>query len=149
MDAFPWRVARAAFLTLLVTGACHPDETSDTNNLRADVLYCEDALAYLSSCCPDFHADAVRCHHYDDVYQHNDCGSYSYGHVEEEPALSLAESQCILAVSCAALPSSGMCARAQAALPYTESSSTHHTDGDYHQYDTHESASQTHPPVCP
>jgi hypothetical protein len=149
MHATSWRVAQSAVLALVVAGACHPDETTDTNNLRPDVLYCEDALTYLTSCCPDFHPDAIRCHHYEDTYDHQGCGSYTYRHTEEYPALSRAESQCIVSTSCDALRLNGICARAQTATPYTESSYRSHEDGDHSEYDPAGGSSQTHPAVCP
>ena len=65
--------------------------------LRQDELECEDAVAYLQGCCPDWAGATVACS-YD-----SGCGSVT------ETALSIDESQCILAESCTQIVASGIC----------------------------------------
>ncbi len=102
--------------------ACSSEDTVDEQQLREDVLYCEDAIGVLESCCPGFVADELACVHY--VKKHEpSCGDGTYSTVRENPALDLAESQCIREMSCSGLVSSGVCKRAQAARAQKSSDS--------------------------
>ncbi|MDB5216599.1 MAG: hypothetical protein JWO86_4526 [Myxococcaceae bacterium] len=87
--------------------------TIDDQQLREDVLYCEDAVAYLETCCVGFVAQKLACVHYQKETQPS-CGS-GYSLEKEDPALDLAESKCISARSCDVLVRQGVCGRAQAA----------------------------------
>jgi hypothetical protein len=122
--------------------ACGYDSRSsvDDNNFREDVISCEDALAKLEGCCPDFRPNAVRCH-YSEIQSFPIFGCTpreGLPREHEEPALSLAASQCILDLSCPELVDKGVCRRAQAAKPYVNEE----TASDPAQ-------SKSHPPVCP
>jgi hypothetical protein len=117
--------------------------SSDDNNFREDVVWCEEALAQLTSCCGGFDPTKVKCHYHD--YSGGGCsGVYNWEH----PALSIEESRCILGESCGALNANGVCARAQAATPYTSSSSGGSCASLASGTRCDDDAS-THPPVCP
>jgi hypothetical protein len=90
------------------------DTTIDDQQLREDVLYCEDAVAYLETCCVGFVPQKLACVHYQKETQPS-CGSGGYSLEKEDPALDLAESKCITARSCDVLVRQGVCGRAQAA----------------------------------
>jgi hypothetical protein len=107
------RAACAAGLSALVA----------SGGLRQDEIECEEAVAYLQGCCPDFSGATVACRH------DSGCG------VSVATALSVDESQCILAQSCAQIAAAGLCEKVKN-LP---SPST----------DTWDETSTSHPPVCP
>jgi hypothetical protein len=69
--------------------------------LRQDELECEEAVAVLNHCCPNFPDSQVSC-----VYGDVGCSTVY-------PDISIAESQCIRAESCDELVSSGVCARTE------------------------------------
>lgn len=124
----------AAVVVLLL--ACTFDTSKhDHDEFREDVVLCEEAVSYLTSCCDRFDAHAIACrYHYDST--ESGCSTSIDA---ESPALSLDESRCIVGRSCAALRANGICARAQTASPYT--SQTHPNSAD--------AARSSHAPVCP
>ncbi len=128
-----------AFVALLF--ACGDGSKHDYDNFREDVVFCEDAVAYLTTCCPDFQPHAVACqYHYD--YTPGGCDTAATTDAEN-PALDLEESRCILGRSCDALRAGGVCARAQKATPYSEHG------GPSDSYPSSSSSSHsTHAPVC-
>ena len=71
-------------------------------DLRQDELDCEEAVAVLKDCCPDFPVTMVSC-----VYESSACSTVY-------PDFPVSESQCIRSQSCSSLVSTGVCARAQA-----------------------------------
>jgi hypothetical protein len=91
--------------------ACSGGETHDHDDLREDVLYCEEAVAALSECCPGFsQSGSLSCQYSYDYYPAQSCGGSS--HTESTtPDLSLAESRCILALTCDALVAQRVCER--------------------------------------
>ena len=99
-------------LSVTVVIACGDDGVEeDDNQFRADVLWCEEALARLTDCCPGFDARVVECNYY---YSFDKgCGSPTTKHVQ--PALTASESECIRDLSCDQLIATNVCARAQAA----------------------------------
>ncbi len=104
-----------ALLALLFLARCQ-------GGLRDDELYCEQAANELAGCCAGFDPTNLSC-----TYGSSGCQT-SY------PALTVAESDCILAESCASLVSTRVCARAMEALPIQ-------TTGD--------GGLTNHPQVCP
>jgi hypothetical protein len=92
-------------LVLLVCGklACKEDPKDDSNPFREAVVRCEDAVAHLSTCCPDVTVPAGACtfSHHEDV-----CGGCTgqvggdAGTQDVWPVLSIAESQAIEGESC-------------------------------------------------
>lgn len=94
--------------------ACSSEDTIDEQQLREDVLYCEDAIAVLEGCCPGFSGSPLTCVHYEKKHEPS-CGDGSYSTVKQDPAFVLEESQCIRAMSCATLVDTGVCKRAQEA----------------------------------
>jgi hypothetical protein len=100
----------AAFLVLLCARPTWAD--ADDDNLRGDVLRCEDAVAYLKSCCPGFDASKLQC---DYLYDSTGCDSPVH---RIDPVFSREQSACIVGLSCGALVGNGVCARAQAATSY-------------------------------
>ncbi len=87
--------------------ACGSDKKDD-NQFRTDVISCEEALARLSSCCPNFDAQPVECNYY--YYYDDGCGVATTQKVE--PAFTEAESECVRDTPCEVLRSSGVCTRA-------------------------------------
>jgi hypothetical protein len=138
--------AYAISVVVVLLFACGDGSKHDHDNFREDVIMCEDAVSYLVSCCPGFNAHAVHCNYgYD--YTPGGCYGTSAATDSVSPALSLEESRCILGRPCNAIVAAGVCARAQAATPYTSHSPSHCTDCGYppEEYDT----SSSHPAVCP
>src|SRR5262249_2143923 len=88
--------------------------------LRQDELDCEEAVAHLQECCPNFAGATLAC-------------EYSDGCGVTEPALSIDESHCILARDCADVVASGLCEKTR------DLESPHTEDGSL----------ISHPPVCP
>jgi hypothetical protein len=78
-------------------------------SIRHDEFACENAVAHLKACCPDFDASAIDCRFVDG------CGGTSY------PEIDVSQSDCIQAESCDTLRTRGVCAAAQA-LPYQQGS---------------------------
>jgi hypothetical protein len=66
---------------------------------------CEEAVAHLASCCPQFDAGRLRCEY----------GNPGCDDVKLAPVFSQDDSECITRTSCDALVQSGVCARAQQA----------------------------------
>ena len=87
--------------------------SNDTNNFRPDVVYCEEALSYLASCCPNFDAGAVSCQYA--YYSGATCFDKDGVPSGYAPTFRQSESQCILDESCKTLVSTGVCERAQSA----------------------------------
>jgi hypothetical protein len=79
------------------------------NGFREDEVECEQAIAHVAECCPDFHAGEVDCTYTD----HIDCNDNVTG--TEYPALSIDDSHCLQKKRCDELVTSGDCTRAQAA----------------------------------
>lgn len=134
--------AVGAFVALLF--ACGDGSKHDHDNFREDVIFCEDALSYLTTCCPDFNPHVVMCqYHYD----------YTPGGCERgattdtgSPALSLEESRCILGRSCDAIRAGGVCERAQKATPYDSHTGGSSGSGTYGSGTS--STNGSHAPVC-
>jgi hypothetical protein len=101
-------------------------DVHDHDELREDVLSCEEAVAHLDACCPHFDPTILRCqYHYDYVQSEDACtGRVSSSTDEEHPALSLDESRCIRDRACGDLTADGVCDRAQLAQPDVNASST-------------------------
>jgi hypothetical protein len=115
--AVVWRWTRRA-VAVLGLSALVAD-----GGLRQDELDCEEAVAYLQGCCPDFAGATVACAH------DSGCGT------TVETALSIDESQCIVAQSCNQIVASGICDKVKN-LPSPTMDSINGT-------------STSHPPVCP
>lgn len=113
--AWPWvrRIVCVLGLSALVADG----------GLRQDEIECEEAVSYVQSCCPGFVSGTVACVH------DTGCG------VTTDTALSISESECILAESCDEIVATGLCAKVMN-LPSPSSDSV---DG----------TSTSHPPVCP
>jgi hypothetical protein len=65
-------------------------------------LDCEEAVSYLQGCCPGFKQDETVA-----------CQTEQGCDTSTEPALSISESQCIVALSCSEVVSRGICERVQ------------------------------------
>jgi len=68
---------------------------------REDELECEQAVAKLVECCPDFSTNVIECNYA------TGCGSTTY------PALSIDQSQCIGDLSCSEIVANKICERAR------------------------------------
>ena len=68
--------------------------------VQEDEFECENAVAHLAGCCPNFVTTSIDC---------------STGDSCNGPALTLDQSQCILGASCATIQSLGLCDRASSA----------------------------------
>ena len=112
-------------LILLLCGklACSEDPKDDANPFREDVVRCEDAVAHLSTCCPDLKVPAGACtfSHYEQV-----CGGCSApsggdpGKRDVWPVLSIAEAQTIENERCSAVD----CSKAAALVTRAHASQT-------------------------
>jgi hypothetical protein len=71
------------------------------DGFRQDVLDCEEAVAKLERCCPNFDGGRVSCQYV------SACGYTNY------PGISTPNSQCIRGASCAMLIADKVCDRAQ------------------------------------
>jgi hypothetical protein len=92
-----WRFVRLALVIFGVSTLI-----ADSSCLREDEVDCEQAVAWLQTCCPGFaQNETVQC-----VYDQNTC-------TLTEPAISISDSHCILGEPCELLRSSGICARVQ------------------------------------
>jgi hypothetical protein len=135
----PLRFPFFILITLSAGAAGAVEREDDTDNFREDVFACEEAVAHLASCCPDFIATNARC-----VYDHHSTdGCDSYTKIHEDPAISLTEAECVLDMDCGTIRQRGICERAAAMRP--ERSSTRHEVG-------HDEPSKTEgnvDPVCP
>jgi hypothetical protein len=136
--------AHVSGVVVLLLFACDGSK-HDHDNFREDVIMCEDAVAYLSSCCPGFNADAITCYYAYD-YSPGNCSTYATVDTVD-PALSIDESRCILARTCDTLRGDGVCDRAQTATPYASHTGGNCEDcgGDLPTGDT----SSSHAAVCP
>jgi hypothetical protein len=103
--------ASFAFAIASILACSDPDHVEDDNQFRTDVVWCEEALARLTLCCPNFDPLIVECNYYYSFDR--GCGSEKTRKVE--PAFTQDESRCILDMSCDALAANGVCARAQQA----------------------------------
>jgi hypothetical protein len=125
--------------------ACEDGDTKndeeDDNQFREDVIQCEEAIARLERCCPDFDGSRVLCNYYFH-FDTSTCGPRKTESIQ--PALKLTESRCVLDTSCEDLVGKDVCKRAQDARTYT---SRRVENGGSSSGDVNESDS--HPPVCP
>ena len=127
------------------------DDQHDGNNFREDVIECEDALARLERCCPDFDAKPVLCNFSFD--KSTGCGSTVASSVQ--PAFNTSESSCIRDTSCDDLVTKKVCERAQLARAYsttttTSTSSSSSSSGYYASSSPSPTVEKiTHAPVCP
>jgi len=115
------------------------DDEEDDNQFREDVIQCEEAVARLEKCCPDFDGSRVLCNYYYS-FDTGICQPTTTQSIQ--PALNLSESQCVRDTSCDDLVVKNVCRRAQDAKTYT--SRVVSDNGDASTTDR-----QTHPPVCP
>jgi hypothetical protein len=102
MKSLPSSHWRRGFTVALVVGlvmAC--------GDIRQDEFLCENAVAHLQRCCPDFTSSSIDC-----TYAPG-CTSTVY------PELDATQSDCIMSESCGALLASGVCDRV-AALPFQQ-----------------------------
>lgn len=66
--------------------------------IRQDELRCEEAVAHLDHCCPNFPHDSISCQYMDGL-----CENPYY------PDISVEQSECIIAKSCDAIRAAGLC----------------------------------------
>jgi hypothetical protein len=125
--------------------------SSDSDNLRPDVLACEEAVKHLVDCCEGFNPKAVTCTYYKD--ENVDC-DYTETTVTT-PTYGEDVSACIVALDCNSLRTTGVCQRAQGAVApsSTECDGAEDFCGapDYSSYSSSSSSSGSTAPqqVCP
>jgi hypothetical protein len=104
--------------------AASSSSTTNDDNFREDVFACEEAVARLAECCPNFDGKDIKCtYYYSRNETVNDCnGQTSVTTVQVEPAITTASAACIERTACADLVANGVCARALVAKSrgYTE-----------------------------
>jgi len=134
------------FALLLTTAMAWGESEKDDNNFQKDVIECEEALARLDKCCPDFDSTRVLCNYF---YSFNSgCGSSTEERVS--PALSEPESKCIRDTDCETMKAKGVCRRAQEAQTYSSRVTTDNSSSTSSGSTSGNSnTSQKHPPVCP
>lgn len=92
--------------------------SDDREDLTEEVLSCEEAVAALDECCPNFDPREVACEDHTHVGEDGDapkdgsggCGDYNYRLV---PDLDLEQSRCIRDMPCDALIRTSACERAR------------------------------------
>jgi hypothetical protein len=140
----------AVVVSLLVTSHASND-VDDDDNFREDVLMCEEAAAHLSSCCPGITYPDLKCRHRVFHEEDHGCTTSTVRHEETHPAIPLAESRCIRAMSCRELVDNDVCERARALKSitsgYVRSEDRPYTGDSGSTYDGGKSAPR--PPVCP
>lgn len=109
-------------LPLAVSTVPAQADEDDSDNFRPDVFACEEAVSRLDECCPRFEPELLRCVHAKKSGS-SSCGYTSWS-MGEEPTISIAESECIFAMSCEALIATKVCERAARAKPNRSYSST-------------------------
>lgn len=118
----------------------------DDDNLRRDVLLCEDAISHAKTCCGPAAVAGLECYYLDEVNE--GCGTTTVYH--QDPDLYIDESDCIRSRSCGDLKAS-VCAKL-AALPRgarrTSTSTPSGTSGTFPSGSSGKSASG-HAAVCP
>jgi len=121
--------------------------TVDDQQLREDVVTCEEAVAHLEKCCPGFVAEELACKHSVTTKEPSCDATGGYSKDKEDPALDLAESHCILATDCDSLARQGICGRAQAARAQRSGTSYYEEEGE--PQSAEKTYSTPHPKVCP
>ncbi len=121
--------------------------SSDDDNLRPDVLACEEAVKKLVECCDGFDPKAVTCTYYEHETVHCDYTETA----SESPTYAEDESACIIALDCAKLRDSGVCRRARSAVaPSSHRFSSPDFCGDWAKDGSDgRSTPTTSGPVCP
>ncbi len=132
------------FAIFLTTVRAWGADEEDDNNFQQDVIECEEALAKLDQCCPDFDSTRVLCNYY--YAFSGGCGSSTTEKVS--PAFNKEESNCIRDTDCNTLQTKNVCKRAQEAKPYSSKVTTGNSIGLSDASTTRDERS-THPPVCP
>ncbi len=109
----PWsrKSAYVVGAVLSVLLACGNGEVHDHDNLREDVLYCEEAVSALKACCVGLDSRSISCEYSYDYFPSTGCGANDSRTYSTKPDLGIAESQCILSRTCAQLTAIGVCAR--------------------------------------
>lgn len=115
-------------------------DTDDDQQLRDEVIECEDAYARLRACCPGFSAPKVQCN-YEVV---SGCVTSS----STMPGIARYEASCIRSQSCAELVDGKVCARA-AALSDERTSSDAFDAGSRSSSGLSGASGATRRPVCP
>lgn len=92
----------ACFATSVIATGARGD-THDHDNFREDAILCEEAIAHVMECCPRFDPSTVSCYHFFDSTTEGCHTTTSSG----EPALTVAESRCILSLDCHRLEAAG------------------------------------------
>lgn len=97
---WPWGLGVACLLTL----ACQSLGGDRENNYREDVLLCEEAVATILDCCPDFRPPEDSCEYYERVGCNED---------SQFPVISRQQSECLRDLACAQIGKAGGCAALQ------------------------------------
>src|SRR5688572_29283183 len=97
-----WLRRRASFLVgltfaTLVSVSVRARTVSDHDNLREDVLACEDAVGHLRECCETRPMHLACAFSYTEVDESSCDGTSSYSKHVDRPDLTVEESECILA----------------------------------------------------
>lgn len=93
----------------LVIACDNSDHEEDDTQFRADVIYCEEAVARLEKCCGStFVAQNVECRHY--YEKDTGCGSTTIDKVD--PAWTVGEATCIHDTTCEQIQKANICQRA-------------------------------------
>lgn len=91
-------------LGIVAVMAC--DSDTDDNQFREDVLSCEEAVAHLEECCPEFRPSNVECRYY---FRRNESCVGPDTTTRLDPDINLRESRCIRDLTCDGLASRGLC----------------------------------------
>jgi hypothetical protein len=129
-----WARRRTSFFVglavpLFLSVTVHASSEHDDDNLREDVISCEEAVGKLEECCHE--TFALTCNFLYD-HQEGSCDDDSSSTTSYKPDLDLSESSCVRAHSCAEIVTAGQCARAAQVRPgRNDSSSSYSGSFDY------------------
>jgi hypothetical protein len=82
------------------------DSDTDDNQFREDVISCEEAVAHLAECCPEFRPSSAECRYY---YHRNEGCVGPDTTTRIDPDIDLRESRCIRNQTCEGLAMRGLC----------------------------------------
>jgi hypothetical protein len=97
-------------LVIAVAGGGAIAACSDTDNMREDVVLCEEAASHYESCC-GHPLSGLQC-----VYEYSCLIDCSHAGDTSVPDLAATQSRCMMGLSCGDLAARGICSQSKATL---------------------------------
>jgi hypothetical protein len=98
-----------ATIGLLLALSPHCGGERDDDNLRRDVLTCEDAIAHAKDCCGPEIVAGLQCYYLNDVDESGCSSTKTIQH--QDPDLYVDESNCLRDMECGDMTARGICKR--------------------------------------